>query len=60
MIPEENEEFTATLTLSPADRARFGNLVSVAPHLATVTIVDDDGKYLYLILCHKVLLKAVL
>ena len=60
MIPEENEEFTATLTLSPAHLARFGNLVSVAPDLATVTIVDDDGKYLYLILCHKVLLKAVL
>ena len=49
MIPEENEEFTATLTLSPAHLARFGNLVSVAPDLATVTIVDDDGKYLYLI-----------
>ena len=52
MIPEENEEFTATLTLSPADQARFGNLVSVVPDLATLTIVDDDGKYLYLILCH--------
>ena len=52
MIPEENEEFTATLTLSPADQARFGNLVSVVPDLATVTIMDDDGKYLYLILCH--------
>ena len=49
MIPEENEEFTATLTLSPDDQARFGNLVMVAPYLATVTIVDDDGKYLYLI-----------
>ena len=50
MIPEENEEITATLALSPADQARFGNLVSVAPDLATVTIVDNDGKYLYLIL----------
>ena len=27
MIPEENEEFTATLTLTHADQARFGNLV---------------------------------
>jgi len=60
MIPEENEEFTATLTLSPADQARFGNLVSVEPGVATVTIMDDDGKYLYPILGHKILFKAVL
>ena len=53
MIPEENEEFTATLTLSPADQARFGNLVTVAPDLATVTIMDDDGKCPALLFCHK-------
>ena len=44
MIPEENKAFTAILTLSPDDQARFGNLVIVAPDLATVTIVDD-GNY---------------
>ena len=59
MVPEENEEFTATLTLSPADQARFGNLVMVAPDLATVTIIDDDGK-ISRTLCHKLLLKVVL
>ena len=60
MIPEENEEFTATLTLTHADQARFGNLVIVTPHLATVTIIDDDGKYLSRTLCHKILLKVLL
>ena len=39
MIPEEDEVFTASLILSPD-----GNLVIVAPDLATVTILDDDGK----------------
>jgi len=60
MIPEENEEFTATLTLSPADQARLGNFVMVEPDLATVTIIDDDGKYLSRTLCHKILLKVLL
>ena len=43
MIPEDNEDFTASLTLSPADRARLGTRVTVQPDLATVTIMDDDG-----------------
>ena len=43
MIPEDDEDFTASLTLSPADRARLGNRVTVQPDLATVTILDDDG-----------------
>ena len=43
MIPENDETFTANLTLSPADRARLGNRVTVNPDLATVTIEDDDG-----------------
>ena len=43
MIPERNEDFTASLTLSPADRARLGNRVAVQPDVATVTIQDDDG-----------------
>ena len=42
-IPEDNEDFTASLTLAPADRARLGNRVTVDPDLATVTIQDDDG-----------------
>ena len=43
MIPEDNEDFTASLTLSPADRARLGTRVTVQPDLATVRIQDDDG-----------------
>ena len=43
MIPENDETFTANLTLLPADRARLGNRVTVNPDLATVTIEDDDG-----------------
>ena len=45
VIPENNEDFTASLTLAPADRARLGTRVTVDPDLATVTIMDDDGKY---------------
>ena len=44
MLPEENEDFTARLTLSPADQARLGNRVTVQPNVATVTILDDHGK----------------
>ena len=43
MIPEDDETFTASLTLSPADRARLGTRVTVQPDLATVTIQDEDG-----------------
>jgi len=43
MIPEDDEDFTARLTLSPADQARLGNRVTVQPDLATVTILDDEG-----------------
>ena len=46
MIPEDNEVFNASLTLSPDDRPRFGDLVTVAPDLASVTILDDEGKSL--------------
>ena len=42
-IPEDDEDFTASLTLSPADRARLGTHVTVDPDLATVTIEDNDG-----------------
>ena len=44
MIPEDDEDFTASLRLSPADQFMLDNLVTVAPDLATVTILDDDGK----------------
>jgi len=40
MIPEDDEDFTARLTLSPAD---VGKSVTVDPDLATVTILDDEG-----------------
>ena len=45
-IPEDDEMFTASLTLDPADQARLGNRVRVSPDVATITIQDDDGKYL--------------
>ena len=40
-IPEEDEVFTASLTLSPGDQATF---VIVAPDSANFTILDEDGK----------------
>ena len=43
MIPEDDEDFTARLTLAPADRTRLGTRVTVDPGLATVTIEDNDG-----------------
>ena len=42
MIPEDDELFTASLTLS--DPVTYGEIVTVAPDLANVTILDDDGK----------------
>jgi len=42
-IPEDDEDFTARLTLLPADQARLRSRVTVRPDLATVTILDDDG-----------------
>ena len=44
MIPEDNELFTASLTLS--DPATYGEIVTVDPALANVTILDEDGKSL--------------
>ena len=46
MIPEDDEKFIANLTLTPADQATFGDIVTVAPDLASVTILDDEGKSL--------------
>jgi len=43
LIQEDDEHFTARLTLSPADQARLRNRVTVQPDLATVSILDDDG-----------------
>ena len=43
-ITEDAEMLRASLTLDPADQARLGNLVIVSPHVATVTIQDNDGK----------------
>ena len=47
MIPEDDEKFIANLTLTPADQATFGDVVTVAPDLASVTILDDEGKSLW-------------
>ena len=44
-IPEDAEMFSASLTLDPAEQARLENRVTVSPHVATVTIQDDDGKH---------------
>ena len=52
MIPEDNEDFTASLTLAPADRVRLGTRVTVDPDLATVTIQDDDGTLALLMLAN--------
>ena len=43
-IPEDAEMFNVSLTLDPADQARFSNRVTVSPSAATVTIQDDEGK----------------
>ena len=45
-IPEDDEMFRARLTLDSADQARLGNRVRVSPHVATITIQDNDGKHL--------------
>ena len=42
-IPEDDEMFSASLTLDPADQAMLGNRVTVSPNVATVTVQDDDG-----------------
>ena len=52
VIPENNEDFTASLTLAPADRARLGDRVTVDPDLATVTILDNDGTILSVCVCN--------
>ena len=43
-IPEDAEVFSVSLTLDPADQARLENRVIVSPHVATITIQDNDGK----------------
>ena len=45
-IPEDDEMFNVSLILDPAAQARLGNRVTVSPDVATITIQDDDGKYL--------------
>jgi len=47
VIPEDDEVFNASLTLRPADQATFGDDVTVDPDLASVTILDDEGKSLW-------------
>ena len=44
-IPEDDEMFSASLTLDPAAQDRLGNRVTVSPNVATVTIQDNDGKH---------------
>ena len=45
-IPEDDEDFTARLTLLPADQPRLRNRVTVQPDSVTVTILDVTGKIL--------------
>ena len=52
VTPEGTETFTANLTLSPADRSRLGDHVTVDPDLATVTILDNDGTNLSVCVCN--------
>jgi len=55
MFPENNETFIANLTLLPADQARLGNHVTVQPDSATVTIQDDEGKCLHVVLAIQII-----
>ena len=49
-ILEDAEMFNVSLTLDPADQARLENQVIVSPHVATVTIQDNDGMPLVMLL----------
>ena len=46
-ITEGAEMFSVSLTLDPDDQARIGNLVTVSPDVAAITIQDNDGQQLY-------------
>ena len=43
-ITEDAEMFSVSLILDPADQARLGNIVTVLPDVAMVTILNNDGK----------------
>ena len=49
-ITEDAEMFSASLTLDSAERAVLVGNVTVFPDVATVTIVDNDGKLLMMML----------
>ena len=49
-ITEDAEMFSASLTLDSAERAVVVGNVTVFPDVATVTIVDNDGKLLMMML----------
>ena len=42
--PEDAKMFCASLTLDFADQAELVDIVTVSPDVATVTILDNDGK----------------
>ena len=44
-ILEDEETYSASLTLDPADQTRLGSRVTVSPDVINVTIQDDDGKH---------------
>ena len=44
-ILEDEETFSVSLTLDPADQSRLGNRVTVSPDVATVMIQDNNGKH---------------
>ena len=54
-IPEDDELFSASLTLHPDNQTMLGSVVTVSPNATTVTIQDEDCKYhfLYCILLGK-------
>ena len=47
-IPEDEETFSASLTLNPADQARLGNHMTVSPDVATFTIIEDNDRKQYM------------
>ena len=47
-IPEDEETFSASLTLNPADQTRLGNHMTVSPDVATFTIIEDNDRKQYM------------
>ena len=47
-ISEDEETFSASLTLDPADQTRLGSCGTVSPDVATFTIIEDNDRKQYM------------